>query len=404
MIVPLALRGTKKDQNMKNRKVILIVLDSAGCGAMPDAAAFGDAGADTLGHIIQNYGLRSPNMDALGLRNIRGTSFYAPRQGVLAAYGRAAEKTHAKDTTCGHFEIAGFVMKRPFRTYPNGFPDRVMREFERRIGRKTLGNCVASGTQIIQELGEEHQRTGWPIVYTSADSVFQVAAHEEVIPLGELYGICRTARELLMGGDLVGRVIARPFVGEPGAYVRTEHRRDFALPPEEDTVLNAIANAGMDVVGVGKIEDIFCRSGITQTDHTTNNHDGIEAAVRYAADRSIRGLVFVNLVDFDMLYGHRDDPVGYKNALEYFDKNLPRVLSAMGKEDLLILTADHGCDPCFPGTDHTREYIPILAYSPARAGGEDLGTRTSFADIAATAAAWLGVPWHTGTPFFAPPN
>jgi len=384
---------------MTRKKVLLIVLDSAGVGEMPDAAEFGDAGADTIGHIIKARGLNTPNMDALGLRCIKGTSFYTGVGGNLGSYGKAAEKTHAKDTTCGHFELAGFIMDKPFKTYPHGFPKRVMDEFERRIGRGTLGNCTASGTQIINELGDEHVRTGKPIVYTSADSVFQIAAHEEVIPLEELYRMCEIARELLMGDDLVGRVIARPFIGTSGNYKRTEHRRDFALPPEKDTVLNALQKAGYDVVGVGKIEDIFCRSGITEVDHTTNNAAGTEAAIRYAkSDRN--GLVFVNLVDFDMVYGHRNDVEGYGAALEAFDKRLPEIMESLNDEDLLMITADHGCDPAYPGTDHPREYIPLLIYGKKMKTGVDIGTRSTYADVAATIADFFGLdPWPVGTSF-----
>lgn len=384
---------------MTKKKVLLIVLDSAGAGEMPDAAAFGDAGADTIGHIIKNRGLNTPNMDALGLRCIKGTSFYTGEGGHMGSYGKAAEKTHAKDTTCGHFELAGFIMDKPFKTYPNGFPKRVMDEFEKRIGRGTLGNCTASGTQIINELGDEHVKTGKPIIYTSADSVFQIAAHEEVIPLEELYRMCEIARELLMGDDLVGRVIARPFIGTSGNYKRTEHRRDFALPPEKDTILNALQKAGYDVVGVGKIEDIFCKSGITEVDHTTNNTAGTEAAIRYAkSDKN--GLVFINLVDFDMVYGHRNDVEGYGAALEAFDRKLPEIIAGMNDEDLLIITADHGCDPTYPGTDHTREYIPLLIYGKNIKTGVDIGTRETYADVAATIADFFGLdPWPVGTSF-----
>ncbi|MGI6193175.1 MAG: phosphopentomutase [Christensenellales bacterium] len=384
---------------MTRKKVLLIVLDSAGVGEMPDAAAFGDAGADTIGHIIKARGLNTPNMDALGLRRIQGTSFYTGEGGNMGSFGKAAEKTHAKDTTCGHFELAGFIMDKPFKTYPNGFPKRVMDEFERLIGRGTLGNCTASGTQIINDLGDEHVRTGKPIIYTSADSVFQIAAHEEVIPLEELYRMCQIARELLMGEDLVGRIIARPFIGTSGNYKRTEHRRDFALPPEKDTVLNALEKAGYDVVGVGKIEDIFCKSGITEVDHTTNNTTGTEAAIRYAkSDKN--GLVFVNLVDFDMMYGHRNDVEGYGAALEAFDRKLPEIIEGLNDEDLLIITADHGCDPSYPGTDHTREYIPLLVYGKKIKTGVDIGIRSTYADVAATLADFFDLdPWPVGTSF-----
>ncbi len=370
---------------MKKRAAI-IVLDSVGIGAMPDAGEFGDAGAHTLGNINAARPLNIPNLTALGIGNIENSRL--PRTDApTAAFGRAAEVTKAKDTTSGHWEMAGLAMKTPFRTYPNGFPKALMEEFERKIGRGTLGNKVASGTVIIQELGDEHVATGKPIVYTSADSVFQIAAHEDVIPLEELYKMCETARAMLTGDNLVGRVIARPFIGSNGKYTRTENRRDFALQPVGETILDALCGKGMDVVGIGKIEDIFAHRGITTVDHTKNNHDGIESTLRFLKEG--RGdFIFTNLVDFDMLYGHRNDVEGYAAALEYFDSRFPELLGAMKDGDFVIITADHGCDPCFPGTDHTREYIPILAF------GKDIqpvsvGTRNSFADIGATVYRYL---------------
>jgi len=367
---------------------------------LPDAADFGDAGSNTIGHIIEKRGLNTPNLDKLGLRSIKETGFTDESVIPVGCYGRAAEKTHAKDTTCGHFEIAGYIMEKPFRVYPKGFPRRIIEEFERRIGYKTMGNYPASGTQIINDLGDDHLLNGQPIIYTSADSVFQIAAHEGVIPLEELYRICGIAREMLMGDDLVGRVIARPFDSTyDGRYYRTENRKDFALPPEQDTVLNALEQAGYDVVGIGKIEDIFCRSGITEVDHTRNNPDGIEALIRYAQSEK-NGLIFTNLVDFDMLYGHRNDVEGYGRALEQFDENLPRILEAMGEEDLLIITADHGCDPTTRSTDHSREYVPVLVYGKSIKQNIDLGTRETFADIAATIAEFFGIgKWNVGTSF-----
>ena len=298
---------------MKNRAAI-IVLDSVGIGAMPDAGEFGDAGAHTLGNINAARPLNIPNLTALGIGNIENSRL--PRTDApMAAFGRAAEVTKAKDTTSGHWEMAGLAMKTPFRTYPNGFPKALMEEFERKIGRGTLGNKVASGTVIIQELGDEHVATGKPIVYTSADSVFQIAAHEDVIPLEELYKMCETARAMLTGDNLVGRVIARPFIGSNGKYTRTENRRDFALQPVGETILDALCGKGMDVVGIGKIEDIFAHRGITTVDHTKNNHDGIESTLRFLKEG--RGdFIFTNLVDFDMLYGHRNDVEGYAAALE----------------------------------------------------------------------------------------
>ena len=381
------------------KRVILIVLDSAGIGALPDAAEFGDEGTNTIGNIYHARGLRVPNMYRLGLANIEGSTIPPQCETVEGAYGRLAEKTKAKDTTSGHWEMAGLSLEVPFRTYPKGFPPHIVEEFERRIGRKVLGNCVASGTEIIQRLGDEHVRTGRPILYTSADSVFQVAAHEEVIPLDELYRICQIARDMLHGEDLVGRVIARPFLGADGSYQRTENRRDYAVEPIKDTILDALHAAGLETVGVGKIEDIFCKRGLTTIDHTRNNRTGTEAAQRYI--ESGRGsFVFVNLVDFDSLYGHRNDVEGYARALEAFDAALPRMLDALREGDMLMITADHGCDPTTPGTDHTREYIPLLVAGAKVRRGHNLGTRSSFADIAATVYEYLtGGQWREGSSF-----
>lgn len=383
-----------------DRRVILIVLDSVGIGALPDAADFGDVGAHTLGNIDKARGtLALPNMYALGLSRIEDARLPEWTGAVKGSYGRAAEMTHAKDTTCGHWEMMGIVMRTPFKTYPNGFPERIMKEFERRIGRGTLGNCVASGTEIIQRLGDEHVKTGKPIVYTSADSVFQIAAHEEVIPLEELYRICDIARDMLVGDDLVGRVIARPFISAETGYKRTENRRDYAVPPIEETVLDALSAKGLTTIGIGKIEDIFCKRGVDVVNHTRNNRDGIEATIEYVTNGEGR-FIFTNLVDFDMLYGHRNDVEGYASALEYFDARLPSIMQAMRPEDLLMITADHGCDPTHPGTDHTREYIPLLVYSPSLKGGVALGTLHSFADIGCTAYAYLtGEAWKSGASF-----
>lgn len=381
---------------MKNRAIV-IVLDSVGMGYLPDANEFNDIGAHTIGHVYEHSGMKIPNMVSLGIGNIEGSRLPRVRF-PRAAYGRSLERTKAKDTTCGHWEIAGFPMEEPFRTYPNGFPKNVIEAFETKIGRKVLGNEVASGTEIIQRLGDEHVRTGYPIVYTSADSVFQIAAHEDVIPLEQLYGFCETARAMLVGENLVGRVIARPFVGGNGKYTRTENRRDYALEPMRDTILDGLVKKGMDVVGIGKIEDIFAHRGITTVDHTKNNPDGIEATIRFIKEG--RGdFIFTNLVDTDMLYGHRNDPDGYAAALEYFDSKLPEILSSMSDTDMLIITADHGCDPCFPGTDHTREYIPILVLI-GRGKPAELGTRRTFADIGATVYEYLtGESWSCGESF-----
>lgn len=382
------------------KRAILIVLDSAGIGALPDAAAFGDEGANTLGNIRQVRGrLALPNLYRLGLANIEGSTLPDVVTSPAGAFGRCAEHTLAKDTTCGHWEMAGLPLDKPFRTYPNGFPAELMHRFEQAIGRGTLGNCVASGTEIIQRLGDEHVRTGFPIVYTSADSVFQIAAHEQVIPVEQLYQICETARSLLTGDNLVGRVIARPFIGSSGAYQRTERRRDYALPPFSDTILDALDGAGLPVVGIGKIEDIFCHRGVTMVDHTRNNPDGIAATQRFI-ESGEGAFIFVNLVDFDMLYGHRNDVEGYAAALEAFDRALPAMLGALRENDILMVTADHGCDPTTPGTDHTREYIPLVVAGPHVRSGVNLGTRDTFADIGATVYEYLtGNRWHVGSSF-----
>lgn len=382
------------------KRAILIVLDSAGIGALPDAAAFGDEGANTLGNIRRVRGrLALPNLYRLGLANIEGSTLPDVVTSPAGAFGRCAEHTLAKDTTCGHWEMAGLPLDKPFRTYPNGFPAELMHRFEQAIGRGTLGNCVASGTEIIQRLGDEHVRTGFPIVYTSADSVFQIAAHEQVIPVEQLYQICETARSLLTGDNLVGRVIARPFIGSSGAYQRTERRRDYALPPFSDTILDALDGAGFPVVGIGKIEDIFCHRGVTMVDHTRNNPDGIAATQRFI-ESGEGAFIFVNLVDFDMLYGHRNDVEGYAAALEAFDRALPAMLGALRENDILMVTADHGCDPTTPGTDHTREYIPLVVAGPHVRSGVNLGTRDTFADIGATVYEYLtGNRWRVGNSF-----
>lgn len=382
------------------KRAILIVLDSAGIGALPDAAAFGDEGANTLGNIRRVRGrLALPNLYRLGLANIEGSTLPDVAAAPAGAFGRCAEHTLAKDTTCGHWEMAGLPLDKPFRTYPNGFPAELMHRFEQAIGRGTLGNCVASGTEIIQRLGDEHVRTGFPIVYTSADSVFQIAAHEQVIPVEQLYQICETARSLLTGDNLVGRVIARPFIGGSGAYQRTERRRDYALPPFSDTILDALDGAGLPVVGIGKIEDIFCHRGVTIVDHTRNNPDGIAATQRFI-ESGEGAFLFVNLVDFDMLYGHRNDVEGYAAALEAFDRALPAMLGALRENDILMVTADHGCDPTTPGTDHTREYIPLVVAGQHVRAGVNLGTRDTFADIGATVYEYLtGDRWRVGNSF-----
>ncbi|MBQ9187873.1 MAG: phosphopentomutase [Clostridia bacterium] len=382
------------------KRVTLIVLDSAGIGYLPDAADFGDVGANTICNIYHQRGrLEVPNMTRLGLANIDGCTLPPYTGPITGAYGKCAEKTHAKDTTCGHWEIAGYSLEKPFLTYPNGFPRDFLDAFEQRVARGTLGNTVASGTQIIQELGDEHVKTGKLIVYTSADSVFQIAAHEDVVPLDELYRICEIAREMLVGPYLVGRVIARPFTGTSGRYTRTENRRDYALAPFKPTILDGLTEKGMDVVAVGKIEDIFCHRGITTVDHTKNNPAGIEATDRFLAEGK-GDFIFTNLVDTDMLYGHRNDVEGYGQALEYFDQKLPDLLAKLGKGDILMITADHGCDPTYPGTDHTREYIPLLIAGPHIKPGVNLHIRPAFNDIGATIYEYLtGEHWREGNSF-----
>jgi phosphopentomutase len=383
------------------RRVILIVLDSVGVGALPDAAEYGDEGSNTLGNIARAVGgLHLPHLETLGLGHTTAVQGVPPAAQPRGAYGRMAEASRGKDTTVGHWEIAGVISQRPLPTYPHGFPDELVAEFERQIGRQVLGNVVASGTEIIAELGAEHMRTGRPILYTSADSVFQVAAHEEVIPVPELYRICTLARELLQGEHGVGRVIARPFVGEPGDFTRTANRRDWSLPPPRETVLDRLVAAGYAVQAVGKIEDIFAGRGITTAEHTKDNMHGVDVTLEFMA-RPAAGLIFTNLVDFDMRWGHRNNAAAYASGLEAFDARLPEILAALRPDDLLVLTADHGCDPTTPSTDHSREYVPLLVYGEAAQPGIDLGTRTTFADIAATLAEIfrLGV-WPVGKSFW----
>lgn len=372
-----------------NKKAILIVLDSVGIGALPDAAAYGDAGADTLGHIIHACHPHIPNLMRLGLGNIDDISF----GGVAApegCYGKLREVSAGKDTTTGHWEISGVQLARPFPTFPNGFPQEFIDAFEKATGRGTLGNKPASGTAILDELGEEHIATGKLIVYTSADSVFQIAANEAVVPLAELYRYCEIARGMLKDELEVGRVIARPFIGEKaGAFTRTGGRRDYsAVPPT--TMLDLLAGAGKTVYAMGKIEDIFCMRGITKSNHAAGNAACMEAT--FAALREdFDGLLFVNLVDFDMVYGHRRDVQGYAKALETFDAQIPQIMELMGEEDLLILTADHGCDPCHTGTDHTREHIPALIWGKQMKRGVNFGVRDTYADLSATVLDVFGV-------------
>lgn len=375
------------------KRVFLIVLDSVGCGYLPDAEKFDDVGADTLGHIaekIKNFNL--PNLFKLGLGNIVNSKNVKPVKEAIGIYGKMSEKSASKDTTIGHWEIAGIITEKPFPTYPNGFPEDLLKKFMEVTGVKGyLGNKPASGTEIIKELGEEHIRTGYPIVYTSADSVFQIAAHEEVIPIEKLYEICRKTREILVGEHNIGRVIARPFIGKPGNFVRTERRRDFSVSPPGETLLDKVKKAGKDVVAIGKIEDIFAQQGITEAIHTGNNRDGIQAIYECIKNEKINGLVFANLVDFDMLYGHRRNIEGYYNALVEFDNAIPKFLENLKDDDILFITADHGNDPTFKGTDHTREYVPVLGYGAKIKSNFNIGVRETFADLGQTIAEILNV-------------
>jgi phosphopentomutase len=381
---------------MKFERIAVIVLDSVGIGELPDAASFGDEGADTLGHIVQSVpDFQLPNLRNMGLANIAPLGNWPPEPSPSAYYGKMAEVSAGKDTMTGHWELAGLEIRTPFRTFPNGFPEKLIRAFEAETGRPVIGNKPASGTEIIAELGESQMKTGAWIVYTSADSVFQIAAHEEVIPLEELYQACRIARRLTMTDEyMVGRVIARPYIGKPGAFVRTANRHDYAVKPPKPTVLNALKDGGYDVIAVGKINDIFSGEGITRAIPTKSNADGIRATLEELG-KPFRGLLFVNLVDFDSLYGHRRDPQGYARALEEFDRAVPELLSRLGERDMLVITADHGNDPIHHGTDHTREYVPLLVASPAFRRTGDLGVRSTFADLAATLAENFGVPFDT---------
>lgn len=381
-------------------RILLLVLDSLGIGALPDAGQYGDKGSNTLGNVAKMAGgLELPVLEELGLANIVEVAGLAPVPAPRANYGRMAEAAEGKDTITGHWEMAGVIVSKPFRTYPRGFPEEIIREFSRQIGRGILGNYVASGTEIIEDLGGEHMQTGKPIVYTSADSVFQIAAHEEIIPLEEQYRICSIARELLYGDFKVARVIARPFIGRPGSFARTPNRRDYSLEPELPTVLDALVEQAKTVTSIGKIKDIFAGRGISRGFKTKNNAHGIETILEVMSG-DVGDLIFANLVDFDMLYGHRNDAQGYADALEEVSIGIGQIIEIMKEDDVLIITADHGCDPTFPGTDHTREYVPLLVYGQNIRSGVDLGTRKTFADVAATVADLLNVDYSCpGTSF-----
>lgn len=382
------------------RRAILVVLDGVGAGANPDAATYGDEGASSLEHCAQAIGgLSLPYLGSIGLGNITPILGTPPRADVSGSYGRMASAAAGKDSTTGHWEMTGVVLQKPLPTYPHGFPAEFVAQFEQAIGRKVIGNIVASGTEIIQALGEEHMRTGFPILYTSADSVFQLAAHQDIIPLETLYAMCETARGMLTGEHAVGRVIARPFIGTPGAFKRTEHRRDFSLAPLGTTLLDLLKKAGKDVIGIGKIEDLFAGRGLTQADHTETNRNGMAATLHWL-ERNFEGLLFVNLVEFDMLWGHRRDSQGYAQALRDVDSWFAQVQQAMRPDDIIFFTADHGVDPTYRGTDHTRECVPLLAYGQPLHAGVNLGTRSTFADLGQTLAQVFGVePLQAGTSF-----
>lgn len=376
------------------KRAIIIVLDSVGIGELPDADKFGDVGSNTLVNIKKAVpDMNLENLASLGLGNILGKdiSILGKMDTPIGNFGKMAEKSIGKDTTAGHLEIAGIITKKPFPVFTKtGFPQQFIQEFEKAIGRKVLGNYAESGTKIIHDLGDEHIKTGYPIVYTSADSVFQIAAHEDIIPLSELYKICETAREILSGPLGVGRVIARPFIGTCGSFTRTKNRRDYALPPQGKTLLDVIKANGQTVAAVGKIEDIFAHRGMTVVNHTTNNHDGIQKTIEFI-NTTKNGLIFTNLVDYDMLYGHRNDVLGYARALEEFDANIPIILQSLKDEDILIITADHGCDPTTESTDHSREYVPLLVYGKSLKKGVNLGIRDTFSDVASTISDYLEI-------------
>jgi phosphopentomutase len=389
---------TMAKSNHFNR-IVLIVLDGAGIGAMPDAPEWGDAGSDTFGHICASRYVGLPNLQRWGLGNIRPLTGVAPASQPQASFGKCALRSNGKDTTTGHWEMAGIILQQAFPTYPNGFPSAILDRFISEVKLPgVLGNYAASGTEIIKELGAEHVATGKPIVYTSADSVFQIAAHEEIIPLKRLYEICETARGILDGEHRVGRVIARPFLGEPGHFHRTENRHDYAVPPPRANLLTALKDEDLDVVCIGKIASIYDSVGVTEDLTAKNNQQSIDQTI-HALEQDTRGLIFSNLVDFDMLYGHRRDTEGYAKALEHFDSSLPYIEAAMRDGDVMIITADHGNDPTFPGTDHTREYAPLLVYGKTARPGVNLGTRASLADIGQTAAENFGLRLTAGESF-----
>jgi phosphopentomutase len=386
---------------MSLTRAIVLVLDSVGIGELPDAAAYGDQGSNTLGNISAHVHLQAPTLHALGLTRIVDLRHHQPAAAPLAAFGRMREASPGKDSVTGHWELMGLVLERAFPTFPNGFPAEVIAEFERRIGRPTIGNLVGSGTEIMDRLGAEHMRTGAPIVYTSADSVFQILAHEDVIAIEEQYRICRIAYDLVVTGMGLGRVIARPFVGLPGQFRRTANRHDFACPPGGETLLDRLTSAGVPVHAIGKIADLFAGQGITTTVHTASDDEGMDAVERAVASVE-RGLIFANLVDFDTVYGHRNDIEGYARNIERFDSRLSDLLPALRADDLLVITADHGNDPTTPSTDHSREHVPLLVSGAGTRAGVDLGDRATFADLAQTLADLFGVGAMAHGTSFAP--
>ncbi|MTI79376.1 MAG: phosphopentomutase [Firmicutes bacterium] len=380
-------------------RVVIIVLDSVGIGELPDADEYGDGGSNTLANTAKAVGgLKLPQMAKLGLGNIAKVEGVAPENNPSGAYGKMAEQSKGKDTTTGHWELSGIILDNPFPVFPDGFPEDFIKQYQKRIGREILGNKVASGTSIIEELGQKHMETGKPIVYTSADSVFQIAAHEKVISVEQLYNYCETAREMLTGDLAVGRVIARPFEGQPDNFKRTANRHDYSLQPTKTTILDLLQDNHYDVLAVGKIFDIFAGRGITKHVRTKSNMEGVEKTLDFLREES-NGLIFTNLVEYDQAFGHRNDPQGYAKALEEFDEILPEIINELKEDDILIITADHGCDPTTISTDHSREYVPLLVCGPQVQGGVDLGVRSTFADVAATIAQVFNISFDVGNGF-----